>query len=203
MMYFISRFIYKFILKLFFKFEVIGKENIPKKGPFIMVSNHVSYADPAVMGVTCNTVPITFMAKQELFDKSFFGKWIKAVGCIPVGRHSGSSRPLKTALRKLKEGGALGIFPEGKRSTDGNLQKAELGVGLIALKSKAPIIPMYIVGTEKALPKGQKHLTPCKVKARVGKPVNIKGSEDFVGRRKSYEFVGEKIMGAIGRLKDE
>ena len=62
---------------------------------------------------------------------------------------------------------------------------------------------MYIMGTEKALPKGQKHLTPCKIKARVGRPVNIKGSEDFSDRRKAYEFIGEKIMTAIGKLKDE
>jgi len=203
MIYFVSRIVYKLILKFFFKFKIIGKENIPKKGPFILVSNHISYADPAVMGVTCYTVPVTFMAKLELFDKSFFGKWVKAAGCIPIARHSGGAKSLKDALKKLKEGGVLGIFPEGTRSLDGNLQKAEPGVGFLAAKSKVPIIPMYIFGTDKILPKGQKHLSPGEVTAKVGKPVNIKGNEEFIEKKKMYEFIGERIMSAIGELKNE
>ena len=201
MIYFISRLYYKLILNLFFKFEIIGRENFPHKGPFIVVSNHVSYADPAVMGVSCNTVRVIFMAKQELFDKSLFGMWIKAVGCIPLSRHSGSSRPLKAALGKLKEGHVIGIFPEGTRSRDGKLQQAELGVGLLAIKSKAPIIPMYITGTQRALPVGAKGLTPCKIKAWVGKPVDITGSEDIKDKKETYKFVGKRIMDAIANLK--
>ena len=202
MMYFFSRLIYKIILYCFFDFKVTGCENIPKKGPFIMVSNHGSYADPAVMGVSCCTVPITFIAKSELFDKSLFGRWIKTVGCISIPRHSGSPRPLRQALEKLKNGGVIGIFPEGTRSKDGKLQEAEPGVGLLVIKSKVPVIPMYIWGTEKALPIGQNHLTKAKVFARVGKPVDIRGSESLSDKKEAYAYVGKKIMEAIAEIRD-
>ena len=203
MAYLISRLIYKAILKLFFKFEVRGSENIPKSGPFILVSNHVSYADPAVMGVACHTMPVSFMAKEELFHVPILGAWCRAVGCIPIERHSGSFAPIKKAMNKLSEGGVLGIFPEGERSPDGMLQKAQAGVGIIAAKSKAPIIPLYISGTEKALPIGERTLHPCKVRATIGRAVDITESIGLHDRRKIYESIGEKMMAAISRLKNE
>jgi len=200
--YFISRLIYKLILKLFFKFEVIDRENIPKEGPFIMVANHVSYADPAVMGVACNTLPLRFLAKKELFHNPVLGAWCRAVGCIFIERESTSSAPLKNILKVLNARGAVGIFPEGKRSPDGELQKAKLGIGVIAAKSRAPIIPMYIFGTRKAMPKGQSIPRPCKVKARIGKPVDVSGHKSINDKKKAYEFIGSKIMEGIAELKD-
>lgn len=197
-----SRAIFRRLLKTFFSFEVEGKENIPGKGPFIIVSNHTSYADPVVVGVACDTSTLSFMAKKELFKMPIIGRWVKAVGCIPVERHSGNSGPLKKALNKLKEGQAIGIFPEGTRSSNGNLQKSEPGIGLLALKSGVPVIPVYISGTSKAMPKGQKFPKPCKIKARIGKVVDISGSAGFSEKRKAYESVGEKVMHAISQLKD-
>ena len=202
MIYFISRILFKILLKTVFRFEINGSGNIPKKGPFIMVSNHVSYADPVVMGVACNTVPINFMAKRELFDIPIFNLWFKAVGCIPIERNSASSAALKKAVQKLKQGMALGIFPEGRRSPDGKLRKAEPGVGLIVAKTGVPIIPLYISGTEKALPIGKKTLMPCKITAKIGKTVDISQSMKLLEKRKIYESIGEKIIGAISRLKD-
>jgi 1-acyl-sn-glycerol-3-phosphate acyltransferase len=203
MAYFISRILYKIILKLFFKFEVTGRKNIPKKGPFIMVANHVSNADPAVMGVACHTAPITFLAKRELFDIPLFGLWFKAVGCIPIERFSGSSAPLKKVLKKLKGRGALGIFPEGRRSRDGNLQEPQPGIGIIAAKSGVPIIPMYISGSRKAFPIEALLPKPGNaVKAKIGRAVNISDAARFSDKRKAYVFIGEKIMEAIARLKN-
>lgn len=201
MTYFISRVIYGIILKLFFKFEVMGKNNLPARGAFIAVANHASYADPVVMAVACNTTQLKFVAKRELFGRPFLGPWCKATGCIPIERYSGSSAPLKKALKILKEGGALGIFPEGKRSPDGSLQKAEPGVGVIAARSKAPIVPMYISGADKAMPKGTKIPRPRRITVRIGRIVDISGYEDIPDRRRSYEFIGEKIMASIAGLK--
>ena len=203
MMYFISRIVYKIILTLFFKFKVVGRENIPRKGPFIMVANHMSYVDPAVMGVACNTVPISFLAKKELGNISFLGAWCKSVGCIFVDRDSGRSGPLKKALGVLKEGKALGIFPEGMRSLDGNLQKAKPGIGIIVAKSGVPVIPMYISGTAKALPRGKKIFRPSRIRARIGKPIDIGGSYGIGEKRKLYEFIGDRIMNAISSIRHE
>lgn len=201
MVYFISRQIYKAILKLFFKFKATGRENVPNKGPFIMVSNHMSYSDPVVMGVACHTVPLAFIAKRELFDAPFFGLWVKAVGCISIERFSGSSAPLKKALKKLKEGGAIGIFPEGTRSRDGSLQSAQPGIGIIAAKSKATLIPMHISGTDKALPVGRRFPRLCPIKANIGPAIDISGADAFSDKREFYEFIGKKVMEAIAELR--
>ncbi len=203
MTYFISRLIYKVLLKILFKFEVKGSENLPQKGPFIIASNHASLIDPAVVGVACHTMPVTFMAKRELFDVPVFGRWVKAVGCLPVERNSGNFRPLKIAVQKLREGGTVGIFPEGRRSPDGQLQKPEAGIGLLASKSEAPIVPIYLSGTDKALAKGKKFITPCKVTAKFGKIIGIERTTTPSERRKAYESIGKKAMDAISRLKNE
>lgn len=202
MVYFISRIIFKLILKAFFGFEVIGIGNIPEKGPFIMAANHLSYADPVVMGVACNTVPIVFIAKKELFSLPFTGSWFKAVGCIPVDRSSKSSVSLRMTLERLKRGAAIGIFPEGRRSVNGALQEAEPGVGLLVAKSRVPVIPVYIVGTNKALPIGRRMPVPSRVKAYIGEPVRFTGFNGSAAKRDKYESISAEIMAAIGRLKD-
>ena len=203
MAYFISRIIFKVLLKILVRFEVRGSENLPRKGPFIVASNHASIMDPAVVGVACNTMPVTFMAKRELFDVPVLGPWVRAMGCIPVRRDSGSFGPLKAAVQKLKDGGVLGIFPEGRRSPDGRLQEPQAGIGLLASKSEAPVIPVYLSGTDKALAKGKKFISPYKVTARFGKTIGIKETTGISERRKFYESIGEKVMNAIARLKDE
>ncbi len=198
-----SRIILKTLLNAFFSLEIEGAENLPKKGPFIVASNHVSHVDPIVVGVACNTSQIAFMAKRELFDMPILGPWIKAVGCISVERNSGSSGSLKKAVQKLKDGGAIGIFPEGRRSPDGSLKKPEPGIGLLAAKSGAPIIPIYVSGTAKVMPKGQKIPKPYKIKARIGKIVDISQRSGLSGKREAYEFIGEKAIAAIAALKNE
>ena len=203
MTYFISRMIFKIILHALGKFEVMGKENLPKKGPFIMASNHVSLADPAAVGVACNTMSLIFMAKKELFELNMWGWWFKAMGCIPVRRESGNFQVLKKAVEKLREGKAIAIFPEGKRSSDGTLQKAEPGIGFLAVKSKAPIVPVYVSGTDKLLPKGEKFIKPNKVIAKIGKRINITDAALPSERRKVYEAIGEKTMAVIRELKNE
>lgn len=203
MAYFISRLILKVLLKILFRFEVRGSENLPRKGPFIVASNHASLIDPAVVGVACRTAPVIFMAKRELFGVPILGPWVKAVGCIPVERDSGSFKTLKNAVKKLKEGKALGIFPEGRRSPDGRLQKPEAGIGLLVSKSAAPIVPVYVSGTDKALARGKKFITLCKVTAKIGKIISIKETTEFSGRREIYESIGEKVINVISRLKDE
>ncbi len=84
MIYYISCFIFGILLKILSRLEVRGRENLPEKGPFIIASNHASFADPAVMGVACNATRISFMAKRELFDVPILGPWCRAVGCIPI-----------------------------------------------------------------------------------------------------------------------
>ncbi|MBN1353419.1 MAG: 1-acyl-sn-glycerol-3-phosphate acyltransferase [Candidatus Omnitrophica bacterium] len=201
--YFISRTIFWISLVTLCRIKITGKENFPESGAFIVASNHTSFADPPVMGVACSRAPLVFMAKKELFEVPVFGLWFKAMGCIPVDRRSGSFRPLKNALQKLKNGKPLGIFPEGTRSADGKLKKAELGIGFLAAKSKAPIIPMYISGTDKVLPKGHKFIKPHKVIVKIGKRLEIGDNAALSGDKdKIYASIGETVMRAIESLKN-
>ena len=201
MIYYISRFIFEVLLKIICRLEVKGRENLPKKGPFIVASNHASFADPAVIGVSCNTTRISFMAKRELFERPLLGPWCKAVGCIPIERRSGSSGALKKAIQKLKKGEVLGIFPEGTRSLDGELQKAELGIGLLMAKAGVPVIPVYISGTADALPRDAKFPRLRKVVANIGKKIDLNGISQIHEKKKMYEAIGEKVMDAIADLK--
>ena len=203
MIYFISRIIYKVLLNILGKFEVSGEENLPKKGPFIIAANHVSYADPVVAGVLCRVAPVRFMAKKELFENPKFGWWFKACQCIPIERDSKSFKPLKEAIEKLKKGEIVGIFPEGTRSPDGELHDPGLGIGLLAVKSGAPIVPVFISGTEKALPKGSSKINPTKVKAKVGKPIAVNSNNSSKDKKKLYESISRSVMGSIAQLKNE
>lgn len=202
MIYTVSRFIFWVLLKILCNLEVIGRENLPKMGPFIVASNHVSYADPAAVGVTC-TRRLAFMAKKELFEDPWFGWWFRAMGCIPIDRSSPSSEPLKRAIKTLREGKPVAIFPEGMRSADGALQKGEPGIGFIARKTKVPIIPFYTSGTEKALPKGNKPIHPHKVIVKIGKAIDISDDLKLFNKKKINESISNRVMDAITRLKNE
>lgn len=202
MIYFISRILFWILLKIYGKLEVVGRENLPANGPFILASNHVSFADPAVLGVASSRVRLVFMAKKELFDIPVFHLWFKAMSCISVERGRNALRSLKYGVNILKKGKALVIFPEGTRSPDGSLQKAEPGIGFLARKADVPIIPAYLSGTDKVLPKGENRPKFAKVKAIIGKAVDVSESIKINEKRKVYESIGNQVMDAIAILKN-
>jgi len=128
--------------------RVYGAENVPKTGPLIVASNHVSYFDPPVLG-TASPRRIAYMAKQQLFAIPILGSLISAVGAYPVDREGSASAAVKRSVEALRRGGAIGIFPEGTRNLDGSAQ-AHTGVALLASLGKAPVVPARLVGTDRA-----------------------------------------------------
>lgn len=136
----------KTLLLLLTRWEVKGKENVPRNGPLIIVANHLNLADPPLLGAS---IPrrIFFMAKEELFS-SRGRAFVRALGAFPVRRGKLDREALRQAIRVLESGQALGMFPEGKRSLNHQMGEAELGVALIALRSGAPILPIGISGSE-------------------------------------------------------
>ncbi len=131
-------------IKLLFNFKVVGRENIPKDKNFIIVSNHTSNLDPPILGVAVK-MPISFMAKEELFKNKLFGGLIRKLGAFPVSRGSGDISAIKTALRLLKDGKNMVIFPEGGRSkTQGMLKKGKSGAVLLATKAGCGLLPVGI-----------------------------------------------------------
>lgn len=199
--YRLSRLIFVVWLKLFHSLRVFGKENLPKNGPFICAPNHVSLADPPVVGVACNTMPLHFMAKEELFENKTWGWWFRWVDCIRISRDKKDYTATKKAIKKLREGKCTVIFPEGTRSESGELKAPELGVGFLAVKSDAPVIPFFVSGTEKALPINERYRVGVPIKVYIGKAVDFKGIEKIEDKKEKYHFASNKIIEAISKLK--
>ncbi|MEW6101093.1 MAG: lysophospholipid acyltransferase family protein [Candidatus Omnitrophota bacterium] len=193
MIYAISRFAAWCLLKAFFSFKVYGRENLPKRGSFILASNHVSYADPIALGVACFR-KCNFMAKSDLFKNKLFAWYLGSLNVFPVKRGSADYGALKEALRRLKGKDALILFPEGSRQDAETLSKEpEPGVGFLADKAGVAVIPAFIKGTQEALPKGLRFPRPCSISVRFGKKINIE-------RGLSYEGISQIIMQQIKNL---
>ena len=135
---------------LLVNFQVKGKQNIPRKGPYLIVSNHLSYADPPFIGLSFGK-RLTFFAKEELFRNWFIGRLFFHLGAIEVHRGHSNRDALRQAEKVLKKGKILAIFPEGSRSKDLNLQSGFPGAALIAFHNDVPIVPVAVQGTQKVL----------------------------------------------------
>ena len=135
------------LVRTFGRYRLVGRERTPPHGALLVVSNHLNNADPPLIA---SAVPRTvhFMAKQELFDKRPWGTFIRLFGAFPVRRFEADMQALREAQRILREGGAVGMFPEGHRSHGKGLQQPYPGTALIALRSGATILPVGITGTE-------------------------------------------------------
>jgi 1-acyl-sn-glycerol-3-phosphate acyltransferase len=180
--------------------EVKGKENVPRKGALIVVSNHLSNGDPPVV---TSTVPrqLSWMTKAEWFKTPVIGWLFKMAGMVPVRRGEADFGALRQAQEVLKHGGALGMFPEGHRSGPKGLQKGEAGSALIALRTGAPVQPMALWGTEHVkLPRDLLRRTHAHV--RFGKPFVLKPQGTKV-TREDIERGTETIMKEIAALLPE
>ena len=133
---------------IFLRTKVIGAENIPAEGGFILASNHMANWDPPFLGTFSPRI-VNFMGKEELFKNPIMAAICRGLHVFPVKRGAADKAAIKTAIKILKSGECLGIFPEGTRSKTGKLGKAEPGVSLIAAMTKMPIIPAAIVNTYK------------------------------------------------------
>ena len=154
MFYYIAKTIVWLLLKIFWRMEVIGTENVPERGGMIIASNHVSYLDPVVLGAATKR-KIHFIAKKEVFNNIFSSIFLKSLNAFPVDRKKIDMPAFKKTISILKKGGILGIFPEGTRSINGELQELKLGVVKIAMKAGVPIVPVGIIGTHKIYPHGK------------------------------------------------
>jgi 1-acyl-sn-glycerol-3-phosphate acyltransferase len=172
--------------------RVTGKENIPKTGGFIIASNHVSYLDPVAVGVACPR-RVSYMARHSLFKYRISAWYLRCLGVFPVKRGSADSSALKEGVRRVRGGKGLLLFPEGTRQPGGKLGVGEPGAGFLAVQSGAPVIPVFVSGTEKALPRGAKFFKPTVVTVRFGKQI-------FIERRMPYEAVASEIMENIRHL---
>lgn len=133
---------------MLFRLRVYGSEHIPSRKPYIICSNHISWIDPLTVGVGLPArIKIHYMAKKELFNNFIIRHLLVGVGAFPVNRQEADYGAVKKAYQLLREGQVVGMFPEGTRSTNGEMQKAYNGAALIAVRSGVPILPVAVEGT--------------------------------------------------------
>jgi 1-acyl-sn-glycerol-3-phosphate acyltransferase len=159
------------IFKLIFRLKIIGSENIPKTGSFVIVANHSSLLDGFVL-VSSVKPKVTFMSASYLFKMLFVGNILRGVGAIPVQGKGSEIKLIKEAIKVLQAGGVLGIFPEGRITNEEDDFSAKAGAAYLAIKADVPIIPMAIKGANKVLPLGAKFPKLKKIEVKIGKPIS-------------------------------
>jgi 1-acyl-sn-glycerol-3-phosphate acyltransferase len=167
-----ARWICRVFCILFFHLRTYGRDNVPKKGPFILVSNHQSFLDP----IFC-AAPIkrhsSFVARDTLFTNWFFGPLIASVNAIPVKLGEPDITAMRKVINKLKKGGGVTLFPEGTRTYDGKIAPFKPGLGLLARRGHAPIVPVVIDGAFECWPRNKKLFTPGQIHVTYGKPIAV------------------------------
>ncbi|HKV43240.1 MAG TPA: lysophospholipid acyltransferase family protein [bacterium] len=207
MVFSVSRAILRIVFRVLFGFRVEGREHEPPSGPLIVVSNHVSDLDPLVVGCAVRR-PCHFMAKIELFGPPLLRWWVSACGAFPVRRGAPDRQALRTARAILERGGVLVMFPEGTRGTNSrDLRPPEPGAALLALRTRAAILPVAVIGTDTVLPRGAHRPSRGVIRVRIGTPMRAAGPDDPGGGvradRDRIEEVGRQFMGMIGGLLAE
>ena len=202
---FIQKLIYELVSKLFvfpiykfvFKGHLIGRDNIPQKESFIMVSNHGSLLDPPLLGHALGR-NISFMAKAELFKIPFLGFIIRACGAYPVKRGIADKNTIKTACNKLANDNCIGIFIDGTRQKNGRVNKPKQGAALLAFKNQKSLLPVAIVNSHRLM--RFKFCIPLfsKIVIKVGKPVQPPQSSSRDDLHYVTMLLQDKINNLIG-----
>ncbi len=201
LIYRVSRAACRVFFRLFGAYEVHGLEKLPRLGPVILASNHQSHLDPPLLGAAMRR-PINPMAKEELFRVPLFGWWITHLNAFPVKRGVVDRAALRKALDVLSRGQVLLLFPEGTRSPDGSLGALQPGIGMIALKSHAPVYPVFIDGTREVLPRGAVLPRRAKLHVYIGDPLDPESLARHGDRGEAVHLVTEEIRESMLRLQD-
>ncbi len=158
----------------FFRMHLIGQNNVPRKGPFVLISNHQSFLDPIFCGAPLRR-QLVYVARDTLFHNWFFRYICCSIGVIPVKRGSADLSAIKAMLRKLKEGYGLCLFPEATRTADGKIASLRSGFAMLCRKTKAPIVPVVIDGAYECWPRTKKFFSPWhNITVRYGKSIPYK-----------------------------
>ena len=206
MSYAVSWHLTRFIVSVYFRGKYYNQKSVPKSGAFIIVSNHVSYLDPFIVGAAINR-RICYLCRESAFKWPIIGYLLKHWNAVPVDDAGRSPRGLKAILDRLKTGEAVMLFPEGTRTYDRNLQRAHPGVGLVAMQSQSPVLPVRIFGIWEAYNRYMRFPRPKQVSVVFGNPITFiekyeEAKTSTPARLKQiYQEIANEIMNAIAQIK--
>ncbi len=192
------------VYRVLFNFKYFGAERVPSEADsrgVILAPNHASYLDPPILGISLKR-RVTYLAKEYLFKNRFVGLVLKGIGAFPIRTRTDDFRTLRELIRVLKEGRCVVVFPEGTRSSDGTLREAEGGVGFLAAKSTATVVPVYIKGTFEAFPRGADFFKCSPVEVHYGLPFVPAEDVALMSEADPYAAIGRRIMKEIKDLKE-
>lgn len=201
--YYFVRFLLRLIFRLGFGMDVRGRSHIPRRGGFLLASNHLSYLDPPLLGAACPR-RLSFMAQTKLFDNALLGAFMCGVHVIPLQRGESDVAAIREAVRRLRRGEAVAIFPEGGRQFSGQLGHAKGGVGLIAEAARVPIIPVLVQGTFQALPPGSRRLKRAKIRVAFGPQIPYTTSPvPTLASRERHDQLAAQVTQSWHQLADQ
>jgi 1-acyl-sn-glycerol-3-phosphate acyltransferase len=198
--YVVIRAFFTVVFHTIWPLRVTGREYVPRQGAAIIVCNHLSLIDPFVVGYAGNRI-VNFMGKEELFRTPILGFLIRKVGAFPVDRSRRDPAAMRTALLVLKSGELLGMFPEGTRSTTGEILEFRAGAARLAARTEVPLIPAALHNTNKAMPPG-KLLRPARISIRFGEPFELKELYDRKDKGEAMERALQTIRERIEALAE-
>jgi len=209
MTYKVGRFVISLLAKAIYRPKIEGRENVPTSGPVIFASNHLSFIDSLAIPIAAPR-PAHFLAKSAYFEGTGFKGWIsrnffESIGAIPVRRGAGQAAldALDQQRQLLDDGLTVALYPEGTRSTDGRLYKGRTGVAFLALQSGAPVVPVGLIGTDKAMPVGAKLPSlKARVTIRFGEPLDLSSHGPATSGR-ARRLATDEIMAAIHALSEQ
>jgi 1-acyl-sn-glycerol-3-phosphate acyltransferase len=190
----------KLLARMIFSMRVIDPERMVESGPLLIAVNHSSFFDPPLAGI-CSRRGVFYLARKTLLKWPFFGPLFPAMNVIPVERDGNDMSALREVIKKVKEGNAVLLFPEGTRSLDGDLQPARAGIGLVIAKTGAPVLPMRIFGAYEAFPKNARRFQLSQISVVIGEPIHFSAEEISNTSRETYQLLSNRVMDAIGALK--
>jgi 1-acyl-sn-glycerol-3-phosphate acyltransferase len=185
------------MLRLYFRGRVYGTERVPMTGKLIVVANHASDFDPPLLSAAVRR-PVSYMAKEELFQVPGLSQAIQLYGAYPVKRGSPDRSAIREALKQLDQGWAVGIFLQGTRTADGRIPNPKIGAALIAAKAQATLLPVSLWGTHQIFQKGSAVPRPVPLTLRIGDPIPPPASTD----RPELEAVTAQCAAVIHQLHD-
>ncbi|MDR7856186.1 lysophospholipid acyltransferase family protein [Tissierella sp.] len=190
-LYFFIKRVANVLFRLIFRIEVFGKDNITKEGRVILCSNHINNLDPFLLSIIFPR-QIFWMAKRQLFKFKLIAYLLNKLGVFPVDRDEADLSAIKNSLKVLKKENVLGIFPEGTRVKEINLENAKPGIALISIKAQAPILPVYIDGNYRLF---------SKIRVYIGESIDFSNSYGKKLTTEDYKSYSKDILKAIYSIK--
>ena len=193
--YQITRFIVSIYFHIYHRISVCGTEKIPRGRAVIVASNHASYLDPPLVGYAFYPRYMKFIAWDKLFSFKPFGAFLRIMGTLPVSQENKNSSAalLREAIGYVSGGFDLFICPEGHRTEDGLLHPLEGGVAIMALKTGAPVVPVYCAGTYRALSPHMKFPRPCKLSVTFGDAIDPAGIDENLPDKEKRRYILDRI----------